>query len=369
MLLYKSCLKPSHSLRQQLLLSFGSTTLVTLLIVVITACICAKRAGDTVKNRSDELLRQQVIRRLVRNSRYVSETLAAYLRTVDGTVQLMTEVVQDRIVGYPEPGWEDDLYVPFKDRETGSNRYPLDSTDLLLDWNLERNVNMENINETVQGRGQAWQWERVAPALSSLPTFFMQGACDPNETNTSAPTYYPNCTDAHNDPTTGGAVQPTNTSRGLYRASADIGVLLKPLFEAQPEVSLAGVYYHNSGAGATVVYPGNTQGVVVQDYTSDGCDWMRHNVNPHTGQYFGTTDDVQRCHPVGHNVSAREYNPMERAWCQNTALAAGDISWQGPIRQTTPGAVPVVTVGRGAFDRRCVRACSACCCVRQFALC
>jgi hypothetical protein len=185
----------------------------------------------------------------------------------------MAELVRDRIVGYPEAGWEEDMYVPFVDNETGTNKYPLRAKPLRMDFEIEQNINEENAFEHVQERSY---WLRILPPGSSAnASFFMQGVCDPAETNPKALTYYENCTVANNDVETGGVLQPTSTSKGLYEKAAELGILLKPLFESQAEIILAGVYFTNSGAGSYVQYPGNVRNSSWSPYISSGCDWMK----------------------------------------------------------------------------------------------
>jgi hypothetical protein len=269
----QSCLKPSYSLRRQLLLSFGSTAFLTLVVVATVAAICTRIAGNTVSSRADDLLREQVRRRVVRNSHYVSETLMVYMNSLDKAVQLVTEIVQDRIVGYPEAGWEEDYYVPFFDRESARNKYPLNSSLLPMDWDIDMNINSKNIEEHLQGRTWA---KDIASSFSSRPSYFMQGVCDPSATNAIDLTYYENCTSANNDYDTGGVIAPTTTSKGLYEKAADIGILLKPIFEAVPDLAFMGVYFYNSGAGSLVEYPGNNFPTTGQPYNSEGCEWMRY---------------------------------------------------------------------------------------------
>lgn len=272
-LFHRTCLRPSYSLRRQLLLSFGSAALLTLTIVVTAACITGYIAGETIKGRADGLLREQVVRRLVRNSRYVSETLSSYSENTEGAIELVTELVQDRIVGYPEPGWEEDLFVPFRDRETGTNKYPLKSPPLPFDWQFEPNINETNVQEHFPDRAHfLYAYNGLA---ASEPIYFMQGCCDPSETDENSPSYYENCTDANNDVTTGGVLNPTPTHKGLYEKAADIGVLLKPIFEAEKEIVALGIFLQNSGSVSSVWYPAGNMGVFHGSYDSEGCDWMR----------------------------------------------------------------------------------------------
>lgn len=151
--------------------SFSCSAALTLIVVVTTVAICAQVAGNRVRARSNALLQQQVVARWVRNSRFVSEAIAEYISNVEGTLQLMEEVVLDRIVGYPdEPGWEEDLYVPFTNRETGTNQYPRQADPLPLDWQIDRNVNLDNFEEHMQMHRESWK--QYVGFVSSSPAFF-----------------------------------------------------------------------------------------------------------------------------------------------------------------------------------------------------
>lgn len=242
------------------------------MIVSIVAATCRAIAGDILGRDAEDVLRAQVTRRLVSTGRLTSDTLFAYMNIVNGATQLIAEIVKDRIVGYPEAGWEEDEFVPFFDRETNSSKYPLKSPPLAMDWSMERNINSTNFDEHLPGRDEPTQFD-LATFASSLPSYFMQGTCDPYESNVSALSYYDNCTRANNDIQTGGVV-PTPTSKGLYEKAADLGLLMKPIYEATPGLSFMGVYFHNSGAGSMVHYPGIAMGSH-DSYISEGCDWMR----------------------------------------------------------------------------------------------
>jgi hypothetical protein len=302
--LLKPCLKPSLSLRRQLLLSFGSAASVTLLTVTVVACVITYLSGKTVADYSENILGQQLTRKLENNSKYAAKTLSDYIDNLEKMVQLTVEIVQDRIVNYPFDGWEEDLYVPFRDMDSGTNKYPLKSPLLPLDWEVVANVNESNLDEHFQERAK---WAESFFPVSSLPSYFFQGVCDPKETNVSSHHYYKNCTDANNDWRTGGVVAPTRSSKGLYEKAEDIGILLKPIFEAHEDLFLIGVYFRNSGAGSFVQYPGpsTTWGALSRQYVSAGCDWMR-NINPHNGRPFGTDEEIARCRPNGTVVDHRE---------------------------------------------------------------
>jgi hypothetical protein len=354
-LLHATCLKPNYSLRKQIGWSFGSASLVLLAAILALATIAVLQAGETVRQHSHDLMLAQVTNRIVANSRYLAEAFSEYLDDLHGIVEIFGQMVQDRIVNYPFRGWEEDEFVPFLDMESGTRMYPLNSPLLNMDWQVVNNVNESNMQEHLQERSQ--YVTAILPA-SSLPSYFMQGACNPIEFDQTAKYYYNSCTDANNDWQTGGIVRPTSVHAGIYKKAADLGVLLKPLYEAQDDLFVAGIFFKNAGAGSAVLYPGasDTWGGMAHGYISDGCEWMLE-INPHSGKPFGTEDEIARCHPAGTVVTPREvgkdgkarksislesdliphmhsfsqlaqYNPMERKWCQDLALAS-NIGWSG----------------------------------------
>ena len=359
--LQRTCLKPSNSLRTQLLRCFGVSAFVSLAMVVVLACLSTLFAGRTVKDRADMLMRGQVTDNLLISSRLVGEQFDAYMTDVEGTVQLIVEAVQDRIVGYPHEGWQDDRHVPFVDSFTGARMYPIRQPPPPMEWNIAPNVNVTTIRDHYPG-----QWLNEFPSITTATgAYFMQGSCDPNEADVNSRTYYPNCTAANNDFATGGVVQPTPTNRYLHDKSGDLSVFLKALWESQGDALTLGMYFHNSGAGSQVIFPGYYwPGRDQPQYTSLGCDWMR-KTNPHTGRPYAPERDIARCHPKGTLVPQREYNPMERPWCQSFVVGAagsgnrsshspvddGQVVWYGPYRSFDHGAV-ILTVGKSVFDRR-----------------
>lgn len=311
------------------------------------ACAAVFFAGQTVKDRANQLMRRQVTENLVTASRLVGEQFEAYMVDLEGTVQIIVEAVQDRIVGYPYSGWEDDKYVPFFDAESQRRVYPLEQMPPPMEWNLTPNVNVSEAREHYPG-----QWLGTFPSITtSTSAYFMQGACDPSEKDPTARTYYPNCTEANNDFRTGGIINPTTTNKWLHQKSGDISVFLKALWETQYDALTAGVYFMNSGAGSHVVFPGHYwPGVGQPPYTSLGCSWMK-NTNPHTGAPFATDEEITRCHTNGTLVPMREYNAMERPWCQSFVNDPDTVGWYGPYRSLDHGAV-ILTVGKAIFDRR-----------------
>jgi len=335
-----------------MLLSFGVSSFVTLLVVVILACVSAYRAGNAVNLQSDVVMRRQVTENLLAASRLVSEQMDSYMVDLEGTVQLIVEAVKDRISGYPYPGWEEDRYVPFFDMDTQTRVYPLEQPPPPLEWDIVPNVNGDNAWEHVQER-EPWLGE-YGPAVSTASAaYFMQGACDPTQDDPRARTYFPNCTEANNNVTTGGVVQPTQTNRGLYQKSGDLSIFLKALFESQHNALAVGIYFHNSGAGSQVVFPGfHWRGPGHEPYESVGCDWMKE-INPNTGRPIASTEEIARCRPNGTVVPQRQFNAMEQPWCKQFALNPDNVGWYGPYRSFDSG-VSIMTIGRSIFDRRYV---------------
>lgn len=340
-----------------------------------------------VQTRAEDLMRQQVTDSLLASTYLVAEKLTAYMNELDSTVQLIAETVQDRIVGYPQPGWETDAYVPFVDMgseseievstngnsynttrtSTRRNFYPLAMPSPPMDWNITPNVNSQNAQEHLPGRASLLNYFPAQSITTASGAYFQQGACDPSVTNPHDMTYFPNCTNENNNFATGGKLMPTTTSAALHAKSGDLTVFLKPLFEAHSDMLMTGIYYANSGAGAVLQFPGIIRDGTTPPYVSIGCDWMR-SINPvvlqneHNPQQgpaissaqpqlaFATEEQIALCRQAGLLVSARQYNPLERDWFRQFALGGGAIDWYGPDWTENPK-LPMLHVGKGIFDR------------------
>jgi hypothetical protein len=192
---------------------------------------------------------------------------------------------------------------------------------------------------------------RFSAVSTASAAYFIQGSCDPRAKHGS-PGYLENCTDANNDIKTGGRIQPTIVNEWLHEKASDLGVLLKPIFEAESDAILVGIYFVNMGAGATVHFPGFIRHRHGDSYESQGCDWMRQ-MNPHTGEPFGRDEEIARCHPNGTIVPQHKYNPNERAWFRDCVLQSENVRWFGPYGSSVDG-IPSITVSRSIFDRRYV---------------
>ena len=244
-------------------------------------------------------------------------------------------------------GYENDANVPFYDIITKSNVYPLQSSPLPLEWNLTSNIHVENaIFQLGESRLLWYDYSETTTANAAL---FFQGQCDPSETDENAKKYYPSCTDANNDVSTGGVVRPTTTNELLAKKAADLQAFLKPLYEQHEDVKRIGVYFANSGAGASVSFPA----IVIDgtsNYTSVGCTWMS-TTNKFTQLPLGTKLERQRCHPEESIVFGREYNPLERGWCKDQAQNPGKSRISGPYLDAFAENLWVITIGRAVFDQ------------------
>lgn len=97
-LLHKLCLRPTWSLRRQLLTSFGLTTIVAIVIVMLIAILTTRNSGDTVQRKARASLTNQVRDNLAASTRYTAETLSKKLfDNLGGAAAIMEEMTKDRV--------------------------------------------------------------------------------------------------------------------------------------------------------------------------------------------------------------------------------------------------------------------------------
>ena len=350
-LLQKTCLKQHYSLRRQLLTSFGSVTFITLTLVVIVSIIMLNAAGNLVKERSSKVMKDQIHSSMISTTKTTAETFSKLKENFDGVVQQVVEITMDRISGYPDSGWEDDLFVPFFDIDSQRNVYPLDVDPAPLEWMINRDVTDDNFAFVFPGRSTKWLEQAKLFVSFSTGAFFMQGQCDPTVREPISLAYYPNCTEAHNDVSTGGVVKPTSTAKGLHEKSGDIAILLRPLHEANIDIFFMGVHFFNSGAGATVSYPGVYRNGLNLTYESQGCEWLRTLNNTITGEPLASEEEIARCHPKNSIVRGRDYNPVEREWFREAVTHRNEVYWFGPHKEVGFNE-SITTVCKAIFDRK-----------------
>jgi hypothetical protein len=276
-----------------------------------------------------------------------AKVFAQKFQNLKGSSALLSEIIRDRIVGYPAD-FEDDRFVPFADIDTGLNGYPLKGDPLPRNHEIIPNLTPENLQENVQERAETFR-PLMSLVSTATATFSFQGNCDPNETDPSKPAYSKNCTDVNNDPKFGGAIHPVPTLAGLAEKANDLGIFLKPLFEADQSIMQIHVHFFNSGAGAVLSFP-SVRANASTSYISLGCDWMRRN-NNYTTRPFAGEAEIARCHPEGMEVPIRLYNPMEREFCIDQALHSGKIRIYGPYIDVARG-LWRLTIGQAVFDRK-----------------
>jgi hypothetical protein len=348
-LLNATCLKPTYTLRRQLVISYGLTSLCSISLVVVLAVAAAIFSEGVVSDSGIAgILSEQLNKGLRDSSVQTAELFTAKFTAIRGSAALLAEIARDRIAGYPNEGWEDDRYVPFVDMESSQRKYPLNTKLLPRDWESASNLNwnLANLAEHVQEREEVMK-DFTGYYNSQSAFFAFQGNCDPSETDPKAPTFLENCTEANNEAP--GVLRPTKTLAGLEQKAADIAVFQKIIYEIELMSVAVLVYFHNSGAGAFTQYPSSTLNST-RTYLSSGCDWMR-TTNPYTGQPFATEEEIAQCHPAGDLVPLREYNPMNQLVVADQALHPGETRIFGPYLETAFRKSWGLCIGQAIFDR------------------
>ena len=113
---------------------YGITAVVTIFIVVLTGLSAIRRAGMKVRDESQDLFDTQLDSILQNSGVLTGDILDKKMKSLKGSVELLVEIVKDRVVGYPNDGWEDDTHIPFVDRYTGRRMYPFKADLLPRDW-------------------------------------------------------------------------------------------------------------------------------------------------------------------------------------------------------------------------------------------
>lgn len=341
-LLRMLCLRPGFSLRTQLMLSYGSINAITTIFVIVICVIVAITAGENVKDDYTQSFADQL--ELGTTARLLAESLDARFMLTN-MVDIIHEATLDRFEGYSN---ESDDEVPFLDMDSQSRKYPFIGEPLPIEWDLKTPVmNAANADELCQSR---WDYYKDRPASTVNAGFHMQGVCDPTLTDPNAAAYWPNCTDANNDIATGGVVAPSQTTKQIYRKGSDLMPLLKAIFEAKEEIRDLGLYFANSGAGASMNYP-QVAFVANSSYVSIGCDWMKATNPYNKSNTIGTQEMINRCHGEGVVVNSRIYNPLERAWCRDQALHP-DRFYADVVADAWSNDDWLLFLGKAVYDRK-----------------
>lgn len=271
------------SLQWQLVVALSLGAVCTLSAVVLLGTLLfVRQAGNDITSNSLAALQLQVQQRIVSTS--TAQTLQqAWFQQATGTVQLATEMIQDRIVGYSDrhshdnnnntdtAPWIQDTLVPFWDVETQSNKYPLQPKP--LPW-------LSSLSSSSSSS--------LSPSSSSIPFGYNQRKSYADwhkHFQKRRPGYYAYI---HVSTVTSAFYSRSSTvssphTQGLHDKSAAIGALFKALWELQqqPAALTLTLHYKNQGYGARVQFPAvisnntnsssNTSNTN-PSYTSVGCD-------------------------------------------------------------------------------------------------
>ena len=336
----RTCLKTGYSLRRQMLLSFGAVSAVTIMIVMLISIVLTFITGNFTRNEIVEIFHD--------TSKYETSSSARYIAMFTtnklsfNVIDFLHEVTRDRFTAYS------DSDVLFNDSKNERNPYPLKSKLLPLDWDIKPHVNEKNHQEHVQDR---WSVLKIHPNISTASSMYhMQGVCDPSQKNPGSNNYHPNCTEANNNVMTGGVVAPTPTNEQIARKAGDLDPILKSLFEYNNDVLDIGLYFRNSGAGSTVMFPHYP--LSTGTYISIGCEWMRMNNSYDETKPIAPEEEIKRCHPNGTTVSMREYNPLERAWCRDQALNPKKVHSSDLYLNSFDQRTWLITIGKAIYDKK-----------------
>mmetsp|Transcript_30884 Transcript_30884/g.92555 ORF Transcript_30884/g.92555 Transcript_30884/m.92555 type:complete len:1871 (-) Transcript_30884:814-6426(-) len=344
--LQQTCLRPDYSLRKQLMLSFGTVSAVTMIFVMVTSIAVTISAGNRIEDASKESLESWVQDKASSSARYVSDAFTTLLP--GDVIDIMHEAIQDRFVGYPTAQFDRDELVPFEDMDTGRRVYPINAKNLSLDWNFPFRVTESNHHEHIQNR---WSYYSDLPGgISTAGSLFhMQGACNPADVP-GGRKYLINCTDANNDPTSGGAIVPVSTTAKIYSKAKDLDPIFKAIYESTPSLSDLGIFFANSGAGASVAFP-QYEIDHTASYTSMGCEWLKETNPFDPSQNLGAEEEIARCKLKGTQVNNSLYNPLERGWFSEVAQDAGNLTYFGPFENAWAAGQWLFGVGKPVFDK------------------
>lgn len=198
--------------------------------------------------------------------------------------------------------------------------YPLKNDPLPFDWDFSHAPNKGNVTEDLKQHVQnrlSWYSEERLSFIAAM--YHFQGTCDPQN--------HQNCSDSNNDISTGGLVAPSPTNEQVYNKAADLSPFLRSLYEYHQDIKSLGVYFSNSGSGSFTFFP-HYELDVAGSYISAGCEWMRqpNPIDPTPGP-IGTEEEIARCHQKDTTVPTRDYNPLERGWCQGTCCVHVLLYW------------------------------------------
>lgn len=94
----KLCLNPKHTLKTQMMISFGLVNLLTIIFVVAVCLLVTVRTGQKVKDAQEETFQKLTKSSLSITARYLAESLEYRMMPAD-LVDVLYEATQDRFFG------------------------------------------------------------------------------------------------------------------------------------------------------------------------------------------------------------------------------------------------------------------------------
>lgn len=323
------------SLQRLLFCSFVPPAILITLLVVTAATLYAIAARDSISGTaSNTLIRPAVYAQFADVTQHHAQAISIWMYSIEGSVELMNQVIRDRIVGYtssPSPtanasssGWDwmDDRYVPFVDQSTSTtgkqkqNQYPLAMKPLPM---------MEYKQETEVLRDMRKQYfSKDSPTTTTVPApqsaFFVSSAVkDVYEEAMAAP---------HVDGNETSTTKSTTLSilHGIHQRSGDLAVLLQPIVEASPAVQRAFLDFVTHGVGSTLtVYSSSTiqeelkeqppkEEKIENRFSAGTCQWLQKTVNRQTQRPYmvknkDEDDDGLLCFFANETSSPYDYSP------------------------------------------------------------
>ena len=346
------CVRPRNlSLRIQLILSFGTVTVLSVIFIMITSILTARTAGDNFLYGSLSQVQAQWNGRIGNLTMSLAEAVEQRIESLDGAILLTAEVTRDRFRGYPNaPGYVEDRSVPFIDIFTQERVYPIQGRPLPFEWELDLNASSSNTpNEFFVGNRKEWYESEIGLNMID-PVFYSKGVCghsqDPSEVASLS-----DCIASKNGNNIFDTSRITSPAALIIhkRASDYAAPLLRAVYEYHNDIQYIGIHFVAEGSGASVVYPGRVRNGTIR-HVSMGCEWLLEPNPLKPTQSIGSPAMIQRCNSEGQVLRATHHNPVETDWFREHALDPRRLHITGPHQEPYSENRYVVTLGRAVYD-------------------
>ena len=316
------CLRPRYSLRTQLLLAFGTVSILSIGFVMVAGIITTMRSTHLVKLGSIETSQSHFGVRA--SEGLLGELFHQKTKSLDDTTRIMTEATKDRFRGYPDaPGYTDDNITPFFDRVSQQYRYPIASIPLPVMVNSTTPTD-GNVSNTTVGTGAVFY--SALQQEDSSGNLFVGSNGNGNDTTATV-----SIGDLH------------------ARVSQYAPALLKALHEFhQEDVDTLGIHFVNDGIGASVIY---TESLSVMDTSNDSsdidCGWLLQTHPLDSTRIVGDNYMVNRCQSGV--TTGNTYNPVSSEWFRKAAMTPQAMDITGMYTSPWTGK-SVMTLSRAVYD-------------------